>query len=62
MGLVDQVYEYFVALIVGAIMLYVLWEVVKSLVQSMPELQNYMIAIVIAAAAALVLLARKGIR
>lgn len=62
MSLVDEVYEYFVALIVGAIMLYVLWEIVASLFQTIPELVRYGVALVIAAAIALIVLAKSGIR
>ena len=61
MSLVDQVTEYFVALITGVILLYVLWEIAKSLLQDVPELNLYFTAIVLAAAGALVLIARRGI-
>ena len=61
MGLIDNVTEYFISLIVGVILLYVLWQVVIDLVQDIPAMQQYGIAIVAAAALALVALAKSGI-
>jgi len=60
MGIVDNVVQYFIALIVGVILLSVLWEVVITVMQDVPELYKYGFAIVIAAAVALVALARGG--
>lgn len=60
-GLVDKVAEYFVSLIVGVILLYVLWQVVIDLASEIPPFQKWGIAIVLAAAAALVALANRGI-
>lgn len=61
MGIVDNVVQYFIALIVGVILLSVLWDVVITVMQDVPELYKYGIAIVIAAAVALVALAKVGI-
>lgn len=60
MGIVDKVVSYFFALIVGVILLSVLWEVVVTVMQDVPELYKYGIAIVITAAVALVALAKGG--
>ena len=60
-GLADQVMEYFVALIVGVILLYVLWQVVIDLASDIPPFFKWGVAIVIAAAGALLVLAKSGI-
>ena len=61
MSLADKVADYFVALIVGVILLYVLFEVVRSLAADLPEILQWGIPIVGAAGAALIVLAKKGI-
>ena len=60
MGLADRVGEYFVALIVGVILLYVLAAVVSQLFEG-SQLWGYAIAIVFAAAIALYIMAKRGI-
>lgn len=62
MSLIDQVIDYFVALIIGVILLFVLYQVIVSLAQDLPLLLRYGISIFIAAAGALLYLARRGIR
>jgi hypothetical protein len=62
LSLSDRVMDYFIALIVGAILLYVLWVVVSSTLITIPTIAQYGIAIVIAAAGALLYLAKRGIR
>lgn len=62
MSLADKVVDYFVALIVGVILLYVLYEVVKSLATDLPVFLQWGIPIVVAAAAALLVLAKRGIK
>ena len=57
----DNVSEYFISLIVGVILLYVLWEVVMTLAADIPQLYRYGIAIAIAAAVALLAIAKGGI-
>ena len=61
MSLVEQVEEYFVALIVGVIYLYILYEVVMSVFSNMPLIARYGITVIIAAVSALVAIAKKGI-
>jgi len=60
-GLPDKVMDYFVSLIVGVILLYILWEVVLAVSIDIPEIFIYGIVIVVAAAGALVIIAKKGI-
>lgn len=60
-NLADKVSEYFISLIVGVILLYVLWQVVIVVAADIPELYKYGIAIAIAAAVALVAIAKRGI-
>jgi len=62
MSLVDKVVDYFVALIVGVILLYVLYQVVISLAKDLPPILTYGIPIVVASAGALLYLAKRGIR
>lgn len=62
MSLADKVVDYFVALIVGVILLYVLYEVVKSLAADLPVFFQWGVPIVVAAAAALLVLAKRGIK
>jgi len=62
MSLADKVVDYFVALIVGVILLYVLYEVVRSLAADLPVFLQWGIPIVVAAAAALLVLAKRGIK
>lgn len=59
--LVDEVSEYFMSLIVGVILLYVLWEIVISLGSELPPFFKWGIAIVLAAAGALLFKAKTGI-
>ena len=59
--LTDKVADYFVALIMGVILLAVLWEVVKSLASELPPFFKWGIPIVIAAAGALLVIAKRGI-
>lgn len=59
-NLVEKVYEYFVALIVGVILLYVLWQVVLDLASEFPPFFKFGIAIVIAAAGTLLVIAKRG--
>jgi len=59
-GLADKVVDYFMSLIVGVILLYVLWEVVLSLGAGIPPFLKWGIAIVLAAAGALLFKARSG--
>ncbi len=58
---VDNISEYFMSLIVGVILLYVLWEVVLALTADIPQLNRYLIGIAIAAAVTLLAIARGGI-
>lgn len=58
---VDKVSEYFISLIVGVILLYVLWEVVKAVTADIPQLYKYGIAIAIAAGVALLAYTRGGL-
>lgn len=60
LDLADKVADYFIALITGAILLYVLAEIVLSLFQDLPFLLRYGIALIVAAAGALVVLAKRG--
>jgi len=60
-NLAERVYEYFVALIVGVILLYVLWQIVIDLAVDIPPFFKWGIAIVIAAAGALLFIAKGGI-
>lgn len=62
MSLAEKVIDYFVALIVGVILLYVLYQVTVSLASDLPVFLQYAIPIFVAAAGALVVLAKRGIR
>jgi hypothetical protein len=62
MGIVDRVADYFIALIVGVILLYVLISVIASVFQTLPQYALYGVAIILAAIGALLVLAKKGIR
>jgi len=62
MGIVDRVADYFIALIVGVILLYVLISVIASVFQTLPQYAQYGVAIILAAIGALIVLAKKGIR
>jgi len=59
-NLAERVYEYFVALIVGVILLYVLWQVVIDLGSELPPFFRLGLAIVIAAAGTLIAIAKRG--
>ena len=61
MSLADKVIDYFVALIIGVILLYVLYQVIISLAKDLPPFLQYAIPIFIAAAGALLYLAKRGI-
>jgi len=54
--------DYFVALIVGVILLWVLYQVIIDLAADLPIFFRYAISIFIAAAVALLVLAKRGIR
>lgn len=60
-GSVDKVPEYFMSLIVGVILLYVLWQVVMTLAADIPQLYRYLIGIAIAAAVTLLAITKGGI-
>ena len=62
MSLAEKVVDYFIALIVGVILLYVLYEVIISLAADLPVFLQYAIPIFIAAAGALLVLAKRGIK
>jgi len=61
-GIADQVGEYFEALIVGVILLYVLYEVVMSVFSNMPIIASYGTTLIVAAVIALVAIAKRGIK
>lgn len=60
-SLADKVANYFVALITGVILLFVLWQVIISLASELPSFLQFGIAIVLAAAGALLVIAKRGI-
>jgi len=62
MSSVDKVIDYFVALIVGVILLYVLYQVTVALASDLPVFLQYAIPIFVAAAGALLVLAKRGIK
>ena len=62
MGMADKIADYFGALITGVLLLYVLIVVVNEVFKDLPQFAQYGIAIVVAAAGALYVIARKGIR
>jgi len=62
MSLADKVINYFVALIVGVILLYVLYQVIVALAADLPVFLRYAIPIFAAAAGALLVLAKRGIK
>ncbi|MCW3985433.1 MAG: hypothetical protein NWE91_03355 [Candidatus Bathyarchaeota archaeon] len=61
MSLPDRVVDFFVALIVGVILLYVLYQVIVSLAADLPVFLQYAIPIFVATAGALLVLAKRGI-
>jgi hypothetical protein len=62
MSLLERIFDYFIALIVGVILLYVLYQVIVSLAADLPIFLQYAIPIFIAAAGALLVLAKRGIK
>lgn len=60
--LVDRVVDYFRALIMGVLLLYVLWEIILVVAADIPQFFKYGIAIAIAASGALLFIAKGGIK